>query len=197
MRGGIIMSHDNYDNEDEDNKEEEEEDKNKKKDDIVWVKKPNWKDLLGTEFGEDVNLPDLEEIIKHIMSNIDFYKNSSDGPVIWGFSINMTPGKNHEIRQFGKFNPRRRNKVVEENTEQLVDIIQRKEEITVITEIMDVKESDINIKATETELKILVDTSEQKFYREITLPCKVLPDSAKKHYKNGILEIKLVCKKTQ
>ncbi|RLF10715.1 MAG: Hsp20/alpha crystallin family protein, partial [Thermoprotei archaeon] len=38
---------------------------------------------------------------------------------------------------------------------------------------------------------ISVDTERRKYYKEVKLPARVKPDTAKASYKNGVLEVKL------
>jgi HSP20 family protein len=36
-----------------------------------------------------------------------------------------------------------------------------------------------------------VDTPQRRYYKEVKLPARVKPDTAKASYKNGVLEVKL------
>ena len=188
----MIMSYNDHDDDEDEEKEE------KKNDEITWIRKSKWNEIFGVDFGKDFEMPDLEEIIKQIMKQFRFPNDkSSKGPIVWGFSMSMGPNKKPKIRQFGRLNPRnKKKKLIEAKREPLIDVIKGNEEITVIAEILGVDESDIKVKASETELKISIDTSELKYYQEIALPSDVVPKSAKVHYKNGILEVKLERKRT-
>jgi len=58
-------------------------------------------------------------------------------------------------------------------------------------EVPGVEKKDINLNATEDRLIISVDTPQRKYYKEVDLPAKVDPKSAKASYKNGVLEVVL------
>jgi HSP20 family protein len=54
-----------------------------------------------------------------------------------------------------------------------------------------VTKEDITLNATEDRLTISVDTPKRKYYKEVALPEKVDPKTAKASYKNGVLEVTL------
>ncbi|MFX1296195.1 MAG: Hsp20 family protein [Promethearchaeota archaeon] len=185
-----------YDEEDEEDEEAEEdkEEKNEKKDWLTWTKEPKWDKLFGIDFGKDFEMPDLEKIIKQIMKqfNLPIDKESSDDPIVWGFSMSMGPDKKPRIKPFGSLNSKiKNNKISPKHREQLFDIIDGDKEITIIIEIIGVKESDIFLKPTKKSLKISIDTSEQKYFNEIALPNEVTSEITSAQYQNGILEVKL------
>ena len=177
----------NYYDEDDEDEEEEKEDK------ITWIKEPKWNEIFGSDFMENFDMGDFEEIIKKFMKQFNFplEKKDSDGPVVWGFSMSMGPDKKPRIKPFGNISPRGGKKLLPKHRDSLVDIIDSDNEIIILAEILDVNESDIALRASEKNLKISVDTPKQKYFNEVTLPCKVFPKSARIRYQNGILEVKL------
>ena len=183
------IDNENEDDDDEDNKDEKDDEKQKKE--VTWTKKPNWNDFTSIDLGKNMEMPDLEEIIKHIMKNFPMDKQFQKGPAIFGFSVNIGPDKKPVIKQLGRLDRRKKGKNIEEKPDALLDIIESNNEFTIVAEILDAEEKDIKVEANETELKISIDTPEQKYYREIVLPGKVQPKSAKVHCRNGILEVKI------
>ena len=78
-----------------------------------------------------------------------------------------------------------------EAREPLVDVYEEKDVVKVVAEVPGVEKKDINLNATEDRLIISVDTPQRKYYKEVDLPAKVDPKSAKASYKNGVLEVVL------
>ncbi len=187
------MPDNHYD--DEENEEEEFPLKknDKKKDKIIWSKGPNWNEIFGSDIFKNINVKDIEKMIEQFMDQFHLSndKDSSKGPVVWGFSMSLGPDKKPIIRQFGNLDPKQKKKLIKTEREPLIDLIEEEKEITIIAEIPGVTNSDIRLKTTETTLKLTVDTSKRKYKKEILLPSAIDPDSANARYKNGILEIKL------
>ncbi|MCD6260294.1 MAG: Hsp20/alpha crystallin family protein [Thaumarchaeota archaeon] len=116
------------------------------------------------------------------------------GPIVYGYSIRIGPDGRPIIREFGNIRPPRgRPEMIEltEAREPLVDVYEEKDVVKVIAEVPGVEKKDINLNATEDRLIISVDTPQRKYYKEVDLPAKVDPKSAKASYKNGVLEVVL------
>lgn len=115
------------------------------------------------------------------------------GPIIYGYSIKIGPDGKPEIREFGNVRPKGRPEVVEltETREPLVDIFEEDDQVKVVAEVPGVEKDDINLNATEDVLVISVKTPQRKYYKEVDLPVKVEPSSARASYKNGVLEVSL------
>ncbi|TFG05792.1 MAG: Hsp20/alpha crystallin family protein [Promethearchaeota archaeon] len=142
----------------------------------------------------DFELEDIEDMIKKFMENFDFQDklSGSKGPVVWGFSMTVGPDKKPIFRQFGDMHPKVKEKALKQLPyDPLTDVIEEPDTITVIAEIPGVRNTDINLNATERKLTIIVDTAELKFFKEVHLPCEVKSQTAKARYKNDILEIKM------
>ncbi len=94
-----------------------------------------------------------------------------------------------------------------EYREPFIDLIETDKEITATAEMPGLEKEDIKINLTEDRLEISAETSREEkkeekgyvyrerrsgsYYRAITLPSPVDPDSSKATYKNGVLEIKM------
>jgi HSP20 family protein len=136
----------------------------------------------------------LEEMMDEVMQRT--FEMPSKGasfrqPYVYGFSMTVGPDGKPVIREFGNVKPgRRRHKILEER-EPLVDVIDKDKDVVIVAELPGVERNDINLDTTEDHLAISVDTSERKYHKELTLPARVDPKSARASYRNGVLEVKL------
>jgi HSP20 family protein len=126
------------------------------------------------------------------------------GPFVYGYTMTIGPDGKPKITEFGNVKPSlkpapfgmaRPRLDVREEREPLVDVITTEKEVKVIAELPGVEKEDIKLHGTEDMLTISVDTPQRKYYKELELPEKVDPKSAKTSYKNGVLEVTL--KKTK
>lgn len=113
------------------------------------------------------------------------------GPFVYGFSVTIGPNGKPVVREFGNIRPTPRGPMIQEETEPLVDVMDEGDYIKVYAELPGVSKDDIKLNATEDELVISVDTPQRKYYKEVKLPARIKPESAKASYKNGVLEVKL------
>ncbi|MFQ6064849.1 MAG: archaeal heat shock protein Hsp20 [Candidatus Bathyarchaeia archaeon] len=117
------------------------------------------------------------------------------GPFIWGWSLTMGPDRKPVVREFGNLKPSTWARPWEppfnlkEERAPLVDILEGEEKIRVVAELPGVEKENIKLRATGRTLIISVDAKERKYYKELELPGKVNPSSAKSSYKNGVLEV--------
>jgi HSP20 family protein len=111
------------------------------------------------------------------------------GPFVYGYSVKIGPDGKPAINQFGNLKPSRRGHQVKEEREPLVDMIETDGEVHVVAELPGVDKKDIKLHGTEDTLTISVDIPQRRYYKEVTLPSKVLVTEAKTSYKNGVLEI--------
>jgi HSP20 family protein len=109
---------------------------------------------------------------------------------VYGFSIRTLAGK-PVIESFGNIRETAKGPIVEEVREPMVDVFDEKDRISVIAELPGVSESEIKIEVAGDILNLAASDRDRKYAKEILLPSKVKPDSAKTSYKNGILEITL------
>lgn len=111
------------------------------------------------------------------------------GPFVYGFSMRVGPDGKPVVHEFGNF-PRGKKEKTEER-EPLVDVIDKEKEVSVIVELPGVEKEDIKLEAKSETLSVKVDAKERKYSKEISLPAKVKPETAKATYKNGVLEVTL------
>lgn len=120
------------------------------------------------------------------------------GLFVYGYSMTIGPDGKPKIREFGNIKPSSDlessglNKPcldIKQEREPLVDIIDTNGEITVIVELPGVEKEYIKLSGTEDKLKISVESTERKYFKEIEMPAKIDPKKAKSSYKNGVLEV--------
>ena len=150
-----------------------------------------FKDLDGfeeifREFEHEMN-DDLVNMINKIESE-DRHRSKA---FIYGYSINIDENGKAEINEFGNIKSSsegEENLEVSESREPLVDIIEGKNAVTVVIELPGVEKSDIKVEIKESI--ICVTTINLKnYYKEIPLTGKIIANSARARYNNGILEI--------
>ncbi|MGC8982344.1 MAG: archaeal heat shock protein Hsp20 [Desulfurococcaceae archaeon] len=114
-------------------------------------------------------------------------------PYVYGFSITIGPDGRPVVREFGNIRRTRGRPEIIEEREPLVDVFERGDEVVVVAEIPGVDKEKIDLKVTEDGKTLIIKASneERKYYKEVDLPAKVDPESAKASYKNGILEVRL------
>lgn len=113
------------------------------------------------------------------------------GPYVYGFSITIGPDGKPIVREFGNVRRIQGKPRISEEREPLVDVIEDEDQVTVVAELPGVDKNDIKVRATEETLIISAKGLDKKYYKEIPLPAKVRPETAKASYKNGVLEVKL------
>lgn len=141
-------------------------------------------DELMREFEEE-----FEDLLKGFreFSRSELY----GGPYVYGFRITIGPDGKPKVEEFG--NVKRvgsKPKVVEE-MEPLVDVIEEDDKIKVVAEMPGVEKEKVSVKATEDTVVIRGSDTNRKYYKEVALPAKVKPETAKATYRNGVLEITL------
>lgn len=112
-----------------------------------------------------------------------------EGPVFYGFSISVDNEGKPVVSEFGNVKPGLKGPEVTEEIEPLVDVIDAKDSVKVYAELPGVEKGDIALSATELSLTISVPSEKRRYYKEVDLPSKVNPDTAKATYKNGVLEV--------
>ncbi|MCD6510310.1 MAG: Hsp20/alpha crystallin family protein [Thermoprotei archaeon] len=112
-------------------------------------------------------------------------------PIVYGFSVTYTPDGKPIIREFGNVRPSYRGPIIREEIEPFVDVINEPDVIKVVAELPGVDKEDIELNATEKQLIISAKHDRWKYYKEVDLPARVKPETAKATYKNGVLEVTL------
>jgi len=110
---------------------------------------------------------------------------------VQGFSIKIGPDGKPRIQEFNNRKPRQKKTEVSEDPEPLVDLMEDAETLVVLAALPGVKKDAIDLRTTENRLTISVDTPDLECHKELKLPARVDPKSARASYKNGVLEVKL------
>jgi len=113
------------------------------------------------------------------------------GPYVYGFSITIGPDGRPIIREFGNVRRIRGRPRISEEREPLIDVLEDEKTVTVVAELPGVDKENIKVRIRDDILVISAKGPDRKYYKEIPLPAKVNPKTAKATYRNGVLEVKL------
>ncbi|MCE4612577.1 MAG: Hsp20/alpha crystallin family protein [Desulfurococcales archaeon] len=143
-------------------------------------------DEIMRDFEESFRL--LEEEFERLMKE---GRGEIRGPYYYGVRVTIGPDGVPRIEEFGNIKRGRRGRpLITEEIEPLVDVIEHGDEVWVVAELPGVDKDKIKVKAQENKLVIKAENG-RKYYKEVDLPAKVDPKSAKASYRNGVLEVKL------
>jgi len=126
----------------------------------------------------------IDEIMRESFEEIE----RGRGRYYYGFSITIGPDGVPRVREWGNIRPGIRPRI-SDTIEPFTDVIEEDEVVRVVVDMPGVEKEDINIEATETELRISAERGDRKYHKVVTLPCKVKPETAKATYKNGVLTV--------
>lgn len=113
-------------------------------------------------------------------------------PYVHGFSFKVGEDGKPHVSEFGNKTQKPvkgQKPVLSEEREPVTDVIEEKAQIAVTLEMPGIDKKDIDIRVTENELEILVDTPNRKYAKSLKLPASVKPTTTKASYKNGVLDI--------
>jgi HSP20 family protein len=128
----------------------------------------------------------LDKMWKDMMAG-----STTQNPIFYGFRITTGPDGKPRFEEFGNMKPGLRGPEISERVEPIVDVVEEKDEIVVVADMPGVEKDEIRLSGIEDMLTIDVDAERRKYHKEVRLPAKVDPDSAKASYKNGVLEVRL------
>ncbi|MCK4714596.1 MAG: Hsp20/alpha crystallin family protein, partial [Candidatus Aenigmarchaeota archaeon] len=112
----------------------------------------------------------MEDVMKGMEEGRRFQKG---GPVRYGFSLRIGPDGKPVFEEFGNVK-RKKGAAIGEEREPLVDVIDRKEDITVIAEVPGVEKKDIKLKIKNGKsLYIRVEGKDRKYDKLVQLPARV------------------------
>lgn len=73
----------------------------------------------------------------------------------------------------------------------LIDVLAHEREIIVVVELAGFAKEDLQINVKNQRLTLSAKALDRKFYKSLNLPAKVIPETMRTTYKNGVLEVKL------
>jgi len=111
-------------------------------------------------------------------------------PFVYGFSMSVGSDGKPIIREFGNLESTSRGPQLKEEREPLVDVLQERNEVVVVTELPGVEKEDIKLESTDRALKISVESTKRRYFKELDLPHLVDPRTGKETYKKGVLEVR-------
>mgnify|MGYP001765949009 CR=1 FL=1 len=140
-------------------------------------------------FDEIDGMMERFKMMDHFMSEALEQLEGREGPVFYGFSISIDNEGKPIVNEFGNVKPGLKGPELAEEIEPLVDVIDSKDAVKIYAELPGVEKGDIDLSATESSLTISVHGEKKRYHKEVDLPQKVNPDTAKATYKNGVLEV--------
>ena len=155
-----------------------------------WKKRSEW-DEFFKEFDK------LEKMVDDLMNDAvdDSSKEQKEkkfpNPYVLGFSVSIGPDGKPQVHKFGSIQSSAQDLEFPKEREPLVDVLSDKKEVVIIAELPGVEKEDIKLEVTESTLKIIVDTPQRSYYKELDLPAEVQNNSVQTSYKNGVLEVRL------
>ena len=149
---------------------------------------------------EDI-FEDMDDIIRGMLeSRIDTEETGE--PLVWGYSMTQHGNEPPEIREFGNVSMRDEmfsgfglehqggTAHVEPGVRKpLVDIMEAEDSLHVVVEMPGITREDVSLEISGTVLTIKARNEDRKYSERVELPARVLDDSAKATYKNGVLEV--------
>ena len=111
------------------------------------------------------------------------------GPYYYGFSVTIGPDGVPRIREWGNIKPGVIRPRISEAIEPFTDIVEEEDVVKIVADLPGVEKEDIDLEATETEVKISAERGDRKYFKVVKLPARVRPETAKAQYKNGVLTI--------
>jgi HSP20 family protein len=132
----------------------------------------------------------MDRIMREALGNFEDADLEPGRHVVYGFSMHTGQDGKPVMEEFGNV-PSGGGGQLSGEREPLVDVIDGKDEVTVIAELPGVDKKDIDIDAGEESLTIRVDKEGRRYHKELMMPAAVDPDTIKAAYKNGVLEVKL------
>ncbi len=73
----------------------------------------------------------------------------------------------------------------------LIDILEERTEIIIVAQFVGFKRENLKIHVKNQRLTLSAEASGRKYYKSLNLPKKVIPNTIRTTYKNGVLEIRL------
>ena len=136
----------------------------------------------------------MEKMLEDAMKSVESGRPVEGGPFVRGFSLRVGPDGKPVFEEFGNVVKRKeKGPEASEEREPLIDIMNRKDDITVIAEVPGAEKHDIKTSLSNERdiLYINVASPQRKYRKAVKLPERVRSEGASATCKNGVLEIRL------
>lgn len=107
----------------------------------------------------------------------------------YGFNVFIGPDGKPEIQEFGNLRPGPSRKVKKEEYEPSTSTYSEDGKIKVVADLPGAKKENINVNASEKEVEIEAEGQDRHYHKVVELSQKIIPDSGKARYENGVLEL--------
>lgn len=135
----------------------------------------------------------MEDAMKHAESP------QRDQPFVYGFSMRVGKDGVPHLTPFGSSAPGfagPNEPTIEAGAamddlvrEPLSDVIEGDHDVSVTVELPGVEKGDVSLKVADETLTVRVEKGARRYHKQVRLPCKVVPSTAKATFKNGILDV--------
>ena len=164
-----------------------------------WKRRRSIFDRLFEDFFSEIEefMREFEREFEELMSRATMVPERPGQPIVYGFRITIGPDGRPVIEEFGNVKRMRGRPIISEEREPPVDVFEEDNQVVVIAEIPGVDKEKIDVQTTEDTLIIKASNEKRKYYKEVELPVKVKPETAKATYRNGILEVRIEKRETK
>ncbi|QQG48965.1 MAG: Hsp20/alpha crystallin family protein [archaeon] len=132
----------------------------------------------------DKYFEDFEKEMEEVVRNSVGIAKGHTGPFVAGFSFKLGPEGRPSVQFFGDTKSDGYRSPL---AEQILD--QEKGLLRLVLDMPGVEKEDISLDATEEKAMVTAEREGRKYKAEITLKARVMAESGKAEYKNGVLEI--------
>jgi len=124
-------------------------------------------------------------------SNNSLNQVEGSGPYYYGYEMTIGPNGKPRVREWGNARPNT-SSVLNDGVrnvyaDQIID--EENKTLKIVTEMPGIEKSDIKISIESGIVHVTAERDQRKYRTDIPLSHKIVEDSAKAHYANGILEI--------
>lgn len=145
----------------------------------------------------------MEDAMKHAESP------QRDQPFVYGFSMRVGKDGVPHLTPFGSSAPgfagpnaptiEQGAEAIDDSLvrEPLSDVIEGDHEVSVTVELPGVEKKDVSLKVAEDGVTVRVEKGARRYHKQIRLPSKVQPNTAKATFKNSILDVTIQRKDTR
>lgn len=135
----------------------------------------------------------MEDAMKHAESP------QRDQPFVYGFSMRIGKDGVPNLTPFGSSAPGftgdpsaptiEAGQLDDLVREPLSDVIESDTDVSVTVELPGVEKGDVSLKVADQSVTVRVEKGARRYHKQVRLPCKVVPSTAKATYKNSILDV--------